>query len=143
MLRFDRCFCPQCGKQHYGAGRLGTSQQCCCGGWIPRAALDRVRRYWIIQIAISFGLASFFFALAIFYRDLPNNHWERLFSPTLQAPAIASFIVSYRSLIRHKKSNGSDDLVFRYFIWGISVMSIAIITALLVAVSDKLDGPAL
>ena len=138
MIRFGRCFCPKCGKEHYSTGRLGTSRQCSCGAWIPKATLDRVRYYWIFQVAISFGLAAFFFALALFFRDLPHDPWKRFFSPRLQVPAAASFIVSYRILVRHKRMDDSDTLMFRYYLWGIGLMSVGIVTALLAAISDKL-----
>ena len=137
MFRFDRCFCPRCGKEHYSTGRLGTSRQCSCGVWIPHAALDRVRFYWIFQVAISFGLAAFFFALALFFRDLPDAPWERFFSPMLQVPAVTSFIGSYRILAWHKRTYDGDDLMYRYFLWGISLMSVGIVAALLVAISGK------
>jgi hypothetical protein len=133
MIRFDRCFCPKCGEEHYSAGRLGTPQQCSCGGWIPKAALDRVRYYWIFQVAMSFGIASFFFAFALFYKDLPRDHWDRFFSPMLQVPTITSVIVCYRILVRHKRMYDDDDLMFKYYFWGISLMSIGIVLALVVA----------
>lgn len=137
MIRFDRCFCPMCGKEHDGTGRLGTSRQCSCGAWISRKDLDRVRYYWIFQVAISFGLAAFFFALALFFRDLPHDPWQRFFSPILQVPAVASFIVSYLSIVRNKQTDDGDTLMFRYYLWGIGLMSVAIVAALLVAISDK------
>jgi hypothetical protein len=140
MIRFDRCYCPKCGKEHDSAGRLGTARQCSCGAWIPNTALDRVRYYWILQIAISFGIASFFLALALFYRDLPNDPWDRFFSPMLQVPAVTSFIISYRIIVRHKRTHDSDDLMFRYFFWSIGLMSIGFVAAFLVAISDKLEG---
>lgn len=133
MIRFDRCFCPKCGKEHYSTGRLGTSQQCSCGAWIPKATLGRVRQYWIFQIAMSFGVASFFLAMTLFYRDLPNDPWERFFSPMLQVPAVTSFVVSYRIVIRHKRTYDGDDLMFQYFFWGVSLMSIGVVAALVVA----------
>lgn len=132
MIRFDRCFCPMCGKEHDGTGRLGTSQQCSCGAWISRKDLDRVRYYWIFQVAISFGLAAFFFALALFFRDLPHDPWERFFSPMLQVPAVTSFIVSCRILVLHKRTYASDDLMFKYFLWGVGLMSVGFVAALLV-----------
>ena len=137
MIRLGRCFCQTCGKEHYGAGRLGMSQQCSCGAWIPKATLDRVRYYWIFQVAISFGLAAFFFALALFFRDLPPDPWKRFFNPMLQLPAITSFIVSCRILVRHKRTYVGDDLMFRYFLWGVGLMSVGFVAALLVAISGK------
>lgn len=133
MIRFGRCFCPKCGKEHYSAGRLGTSRQCGCGAWVPQADLDRARHYWIFQVATSFGIAAFFFALALFFRELPNDPWERFFSPMLQVPTVTSFIVSYRILVRHKRMHDDDDSMFRYFLWGVSLMSVGIVTALLAA----------
>ena len=140
MIRFDRCFCPKCGREHYSTGRLGTMRQCSCGAWIPQAALDRVRYYWILQVAISFGVASFFLALALFYRDLPTDPWDRFFSPMLQVPAVTSFIVSYWILVRHKRTYDGDDLMFQYFFWGVGLMTIGLVAAFLVAISDKLEG---
>ena len=132
MIRFGRCFCPKCGKEHYSNGRLGTSRQCSCGVWISKTALDRVRYYWIFQVAISFGLAAFFFALALFFRDLPHDPWERFFSPMLQVPAVTSFIASCRILVLHKRTYASDDLMFKYFLWGVGLMSVGFVAALLV-----------
>ena len=137
MIRLGRCFCPKCGKEHDSTGRLGTSQQCSCGAWISRRDLDRVRYYWIFQVAISFGFAAFLFALALFFRDLPHDPWERFFSPMLQVPAVTSFIVSYRILVRHKRTYASDDLMFKYFLWGVGLMSVGFVAALLVATLDK------
>jgi hypothetical protein len=137
VIRFGRCFCPRCGKEHYSTGRLGTSRQCSCGAWIPQAALDRVRFYWIFQVAISFGIAAYFFALALFFRDLPHDPWQRFFSPILQVPATASFIVSYLSIFRIKRTDDGDTLMFRYYLWGIGLMSAAIVAALLIVISDK------
>ena len=131
MIRLGRCFCQTCGKEHYGTGRLGMSQQCSCGAWIPKATLDRVRYYWIFQIAISFGLATFFLVLALFFRDLPQDPWERFFSPILQVPAVTSFIVSYRILVVHKLMYASNDLMFKYYLWGVGLMSLGFVAALL------------
>jgi vacuolar-type H+-ATPase subunit I/STV1 len=140
VIRLGRCFCPNCGKENYGTGRFGTSLQCSCGAWIPQTTLDRVRHYWIVQIALVFGVAAFFFALALFFRDLPNDPWERFLSPILQGPAVAVFMVSYLILIRYKKRYDGDNLMFRYFLWGVCLMSTGIVAALLVAMSDKLEG---
>ena len=137
MIRLGRCFCPKCGKEHDSNGRLGTSRQCSCGAWVPKASLDRVRYYWIIQVAISFGLAAFFFALALFFRDLPLDPWQRFFSPILQVPATASFIVSYLSIVRHKQMDDGDTQMFSYYLWGIGLMSAGLVAALLVATLDK------
>ena len=131
MIRLGRCFCQTCGKEHYGTGRLGMSQQCSCGAWIPKDTLDRVRYYWITQIAISYGLATFFFVLALFFQDLPQNPWERYFSPILQVPAITSFIVSYRTLVLYKLIYAGDDLMFKYYLWGVGLMSIGFVAALM------------
>jgi len=111
MIRLGRCFCQTCGKEHYGTGRLGMSQQCSCGAWIPKATLDRVRYYWIFQVAISFAIATFFFTLALCFRDLPLDPWQRFFSPILQVPATASFIVSYLSIVRIKRTDDGDSLM--------------------------------
>jgi len=82
---------------------------------------------------MSFGVASFFLALAIFYRDLPNDPWERFLSPMLQVPAITSFVVSYRIVLRHKRTYDGDDLMFKYFLWGVSLMSVGVVATLMVA----------
>jgi len=137
MIHFDRCYCPKCGKEHYSTGRLGTSRQCSCGAWISQTALDRVRYYWIFQVAISYGVASFFLALALFFRDLPHDPWERFLSPMLQVPAITSFIVSYRIIVRHKRTYDGDDLMFKYFLWAVGLMIVGIVAASLIAVLDK------
>jgi hypothetical protein len=101
--------------------------------------MDRARHYWIFQVAISFGIATFFFALALFYRNLPNDPWERLLNPTLLSPTIASIIVSYRILFRHKRTLNGDDLLFRHFIWGMRLMGFGFATALAVAITGKLE----
>ena len=137
MIRFDHCFCPKCGMEHFSTGRLGTSRQCSCGFWMPRDTLDRVRYYWLLQVATSFGIAAFFLALALFFRDLPQDPWKRFFSPVLQVPAATSFIVSYWILVRHKRRDDSDILVFRYYLWGIGIMSVGIVATILKAISDK------
>jgi hypothetical protein len=105
---------------------------------MTKAALDRVRYYWIFQVAMSFGVAAFFFALVLFFRDLPHDPWQRFFSPILQVPAIASFIVSYLSIFRIKRTYDGDTLMFRYYLWGIGLMSAGLVAALLVATLDKL-----
>jgi vacuolar-type H+-ATPase subunit I/STV1 len=138
VIRLGRCFCPNCGKEHSSAGPFGTSLQCSCGAWVPQTTLDRVRHYWIVQIALSFGVATFFFALALFFRDLPNDPWKRFLSPMLQGPVVTVFMVSYLILIRHKKRYDGDDLMFRYFFWGVSLMSLGIVAALLEATLEKL-----
>ena len=138
MIRFDRCFCPKCGKEHLSTGRLGTSRQCGCGFRMPRDTLDRVRYYWLLQVATSFGIAAFFLALALFFRDLPQDPWKRFFSPMLQVPAATSFIVSYRILVRYKRRDDSDILIFRYYFLGIGLMSVGIVATILEALSVKL-----
>ncbi|MGZ5526603.1 MAG: hypothetical protein ACXWFF_16460 [Methylomonas sp.] len=73
-----------------------------------------------------------------FFRELPNDPWERFFSPMLQVPAVTSFIVSYWILVQHKRTYDGDDLMFRYFLWGVGLMSVGIVAALLVAMQGKL-----
>jgi len=135
VIQLGRCFCPKCDKKYYGTGRIGTQLQCSCGAWISQSALDRVRYYWIFQIAISFGLAAFFFALAVFFRDLPTDPWERFLNPMLQGPSAIVFIISYLILIWHKKKYAGHDLLFRYYLWGVSLLSICVIFALLISMS--------
>ena len=55
----------------------------------------------------------------------------------LQIPDVTAFIASYRALVRHKRICDSDDLMFRYFPWGVRLMSMGIVIALLVAILDK------
>jgi hypothetical protein len=86
---------------------------------------------------MSFGVASFFLAFALFYRDLPSDQWDRFFSPKLQVPAVTSFIVSYRILIQHKRRYNDDDLFFQYFLWGSGLMSVGLVTASLLAILNK------
>jgi hypothetical protein len=83
---------------------------------------------------MSFGMATFFLALALFYRDLPNDPWDRFFSPMLQVPTITSFIVSFRILVQHKSRYDHDDLLFQYFLWGVGLMSVGFVAALLIAI---------
>jgi len=54
----------------------------------------------------------------------------------LQVPTLTSFVVSYRILVRHKRTYDGDDLMFKYYLWGVGLMSVGIVTALLVAISD-------
>jgi hypothetical protein len=89
-----------------------------------------------VQIAIAFGIAAFFFALALFFRDLPNDPWGRFLSPILQGSAVTVFMTSYLILIRYKKNCAGDDLMYRFFLWGVILMSIGIIAALIVAVPE-------
>ncbi|ESS72102.1 hypothetical protein MGMO_71c00090 [Methyloglobulus morosus KoM1] len=97
MIRLGHYSCPKCCKENFGSGRFGTSIQCRCGAWISQTqtALNKVRHYWIVQIALTFGIATFFFALALFFRDLPKDPWGRFLSPVLQEPAVTVFIISY------------------------------------------------
>lgn len=135
-MQLECYLCPKCGAEHFGLGRLGTSVQCRCGTWLPHSELDRVRHYWILQIAICFALATFFCALALFFNDLPNDPWERFFDPLLQVPAFASFVVSHRIVIRYKRICDDDDRLLRYYFWGICLMSAGIIVSVLEAISN-------
>jgi hypothetical protein len=78
-------------------------------------------------------MASFFVALTVFYAELPSDPWERLFSPLLQVPAFTTFIVSYRILLKQKRTHDEDYLLLRYYFWGVSLMSVAIIVSVLEA----------
>jgi hypothetical protein len=133
VIRQGRCFCPKCGKKNNVKGYFGASQRCKCGAWLPQTELDRVRHYWIIQIALCYGIATFFFALALFLRDLPSDPWERFFSPILQGPAVAVFIASYCLLIWYKKRFDNDDAMFRYYLLAVSLLSISIVVTMLIA----------
>jgi hypothetical protein len=55
------------------------------------------------------------------------------------SPTIASIIVSYRILFRHKRTLNGDDLLFRHFIWGMRLMGFGFATALAVAITGKLE----
>ena len=131
MFRYDCYRCPQCGEKHDDSGRLGTSKQCDCGNWLSQSQLDRVRHYWIAQIALCFAIASFFISFALFNHELPTNPQERFFSPILQVPAFASFVVSYRMLVRHKRMRDGDGLLLRRYFLAICLMSIGMIVSLL------------
>lgn len=130
MLRLGRCICPLCGRENHGDGPLGTSGQCLCGYWFSQSTLDKIRHYWILQICGCFSLATLFMSLAIFYTVLPIDPWERFLNPILQVPAFATFIVSYRLLIRHKRSYTGEEHLLRYFAWGICLMTVGIIVSL-------------
>ncbi|MGZ5051621.1 MAG: hypothetical protein ACXWF8_12295 [Methylobacter sp.] len=132
-MSFGRCYCPNCGKEQFGSGRLGTSRQCGCGARIDRAELDKARHYWLFQIAVTYAAAAFFLAMALFYRDLPDDPWRLLFNPMLQAPAMATLIVGYRIFVQYKRTHDNDDALMRFFQWGIGLMSLAIAAALLAA----------
>ncbi|MGD0960431.1 MAG: hypothetical protein ABSB19_11550 [Methylomonas sp.] len=134
MTRFGRCFCPQCGKEQDSSGRLGSAGQCDCGNWIPHKLLDGARIYWIVQIAFCIAIASFFVSFALFYTELPSDPWERFFSPILQVPAFASFIVSFRILIRHKRRHDEDTLLLRVYLFGIVLMSFGFLISILEAI---------
>lgn len=75
--------------------------------------------------------------ISVIFRDLPDNPWERFLTTMPQVPGVTAFIGSYRILAWYKRTDDNDDLMFRYFLWGISLMSVGIIAALLVAISDK------
>jgi hypothetical protein len=82
---------------------------------------------------MSFGIASFFFASALFYKDLPIDPWDRFFSPMLQVPAVTSVIVCYRILVLYKRTHDDEDSMFSYFLWGVILMSVGVVATLVVA----------
>jgi hypothetical protein len=137
MIQLRHYCCPQCGKKHDDSGRLGTSRQCGCGAWIPYSKLDCIRFYWIFQTSIAFGGATFFFAWAFFYQELPNDPFERLLSPLLQVPTLITILVSYGVLIRHKRTCDNDYLILRYFLWGIGLMIFCFLSVLMVAMLGR------
>jgi hypothetical protein len=49
-------------------------------------------------------------------------------------PTITSFIVSFRILVQHKSRYDHDDLLFQYFLWGVGLMSVGFVAALLIAI---------
>ena len=136
MCRYEYYRCPLCGVKHDDAGRLGTSRQCDCGNWLPPSKLDRVRHYWIAQIALCYAIATFFIAFALLHHELPGNPQERFFSPMLQVPAFASFLVSYRILVRRKRLHDAENLLLRPYCWAICLMSSGIIVSLLEALQQ-------
>jgi hypothetical protein len=97
--------------------------------------LDKIRRYWILQVAIPYGIATFLIVLALFHSSLPLNPWERMFSPTLIAPSIASVVVVYRILTKHKKISDADGFIFKYYTLGMGLAAMSIIIAI---VAEKL-----
>ena len=78
-----------------------------------------------------FWTRHIFLSAGVFFRDLPQDPWERFFSPILQVPAVTSFIVSYRILVVHKLMYASNDLMFKYYLWGVGLMSLGFVAALL------------
>jgi hypothetical protein len=126
-----RHICTQCGKEHLGEGRLGMSLQCSCGIWIPAIDLDKARYYWIAQISITFAMATFFFAFIVFFNELPKDNWQRFFSPLLQVPSFTIFVISIRQLIRYKRTSQDNTLLYRYYLQGIVLMSVAILISIL------------
>ncbi|QWF70501.1 hypothetical protein KEF85_14370 [Methylomonas paludis] len=133
MYRYSFYACSHCGRKHDSIGRLGTAKQCDCGNWLPQAELDRVRYYWIAQISLCFAVAAFFISFALSYSQLPSDPWQRFCSPVLQVPAVAAFLVSYRILLRYKNQYDTDDLMFRYYLFGVCLMSLGFIASLLEA----------
>jgi hypothetical protein len=131
MLRLGRCVCPKCGREHHGEGCLGTASQCVCGYWFSNSVLDKVRLYWILQLCFCFSLTTLFISFALFCDELPDSTWGRFLSPQLQIPAISTFVVSYRALIRHKRKIANDEQLLRSFTWGVCVMTIAIFAAII------------
>lgn len=125
--------CPQCGRMILGDGKFGHSTICECGKHLSAKFLDKIRIYWILQIAISYGIATLFLVLALFQPYLPVDPWERLFSPILISPAFASAIVIYRTLTKYKKSFHCDDLLFKYYLLGIGLLAFSFMLALVVA----------
>lgn len=93
--------------------------------------MDRVRYYWIVQIAFSFALATLFICSAVFFKQLPDDPWERFFSPLLQIPALMVFLASMRILIRHKRHHEDDWDLLRCYVCGIVLMTIGVLFMLL------------
>lgn len=131
MILVKRYICKQCGKEHLGEGQLGMPLQCGCGIWISAIQLDKARYYWIFQISITFAMATFFFAFIVFFNELPKNNWQRFFSPLLQIPSFTVFVISVRQLVRYKRISQDDILLYRYYLQGIVLMSVAILLSIL------------
>ncbi|POZ50411.1 hypothetical protein [Methylovulum psychrotolerans] len=130
MMRSGYCVCPHCGRATTVTGRFGTALQCRCGAWLPPALLDRVRHYWLVQIALAFGGAALLFAVAVFFPDLPRGPWQRLFSPLVQGPAISAFLLSYLVLVCHKRRCGHDRGIYRAFLGAVLLMASGFLAAL-------------
>lgn len=137
MFGTKKCYCPSCGRAPSGLGRIGMSQQCECGAWIPATSLNKVRYFWIAEAAFTFALAAFLIAFAVFYFYLPSNNWERLFSPYLQVPAMATFIVSYKIFVQNMKKD--DKFFFKYYSIGIIGTAVGIVLSSIIAIASKLN----
>lgn len=122
--------CPRCRKELCGNGQFGQASTCECGMPLSANLLDKARRYWILQCSFPYGIATFLIALAFFHASLPDDPWERLLSPILISPSIASIIVVYRILTKHKKFSDADNLVFKFYKIGMCLIGISIIVAL-------------
>ena len=132
MVGFYRC--PHCGQQQPGTGKFGQPTTCVeCGMRLSAKLSDKARRHRILQVAVPYGMATFLFALAIFYPHLPSSPWERLFSPILVSPSIASVAVVYRILTKHKTMSAADEVLFTYFKVGMALFGVSLAVAIIVA----------
>jgi purine-cytosine permease-like protein len=94
--------------------------------------MDKVRRYWDIQIAICYGIATFYGALAIFHSHLSKEPWERVLSPILISPTLATLIITYFMLKKRKKHDVSDEFLFRKYLTGIVLAVTSLIIGIVV-----------
>jgi hypothetical protein len=123
--------CPHCGTQLFGSGIFGEPSSCECGQLIPASLFDRARRYWAFQAALPYGASTFLLGFALFHAHLPLDPWERMFSPLLISPAIASVVVEYRILMQRMRRPGGDRLLFNAYFVGMVLAGLSLILALI------------
>ena len=124
--------CPRCQNPLFGKGKLGESSTCECGKMISSELSDRVRRYWAFQVALPYGAATFLLSFVIFHANLPTDRWARLFTPTLIAPAIATFVVVRRVLIRRMRLSNVCAWLFRTYWMGLLLAGLCLVFAVIV-----------
>lgn len=124
--------CPRCQNRLFGKGKLGESSTCECGKLISAELSDRVRRYWAFQVALPYGAATFLICFVIFHANLPTDRWARLFTPTLIAPAIATFVVVRRALIQRMRISSPCTWLFRAFCMGTVLATLCLVLAVIV-----------
>jgi len=124
--------CPHCETPLFAQGILGEPSCCECGKMIPASLSDRARRYWALQAALPYAAATFLLGFVLFHAQLPSEPWQRMLSPSLVAPAIASLAVEYRVLVKRMKQTGGNQFLFRAYAIGMVLAGLGFIAAIIV-----------
>lgn len=123
--------CPKCKTLLLGDGRLGKPITCACGQRISATLADKARRYWVFQVALPYGAATFLIALALLHAQLATDSWERFLNPVLIAPSVASVGVVYRILMNKKRNSDADAFLSRYYGLGMGLAGVCFVIALI------------